>query len=301
MPVLRTLALATFLLLAPAAGHAQSQAEDFWIARDVGKLARTAFRKRSRIGQFSSVVIHQVQPAGRDAWSDQKRQRCHFVIGNAEGLGDGVVGISPKWYKGESTGQVMRSSLVESPVGICLEGNLDVQAPTAAQRSAVVILLVNLRRRMHITAADVHTHREVDGRTTSCPGRLLGKAQLLEASGFFAAGDSTEIRVAGNRLRVLRGGHVVLDYEVSARASTKDMRPIGTFTLCRKDEGSAFYRYLGLCLEGRTEEDSGGIGIHGGGDALHFDWTVSCLALRDQDMAEVYQAVSIGATVEIRD
>ena len=110
--------LATFVLLAPAVGPPQSQPEDFWIARDPSKLVQTVFPTPSRVGQFQSIVLHQVQPARRDAWQDQKRQRCHFIIGNADGLGEGVVGISPKWFKGASTGGVTRPNRAPHAVGM---------------------------------------------------------------------------------------------------------------------------------------------------------------------------------------
>ncbi len=56
-------------------------------------------------------------------------------------------------------------------IGIALEGNFEVDRPTAAQEQALTALLRSLIREHGLTAADVGTHRNFAA--TACPGRHL--------------------------------------------------------------------------------------------------------------------------------
>lgn len=61
----------------------------------------------------------------------------------------------------------------EGNIGICVLGNFEEQAPTAAQVEAVRMWVSVLRQSYGIPAGQVYTHREWPGAATACPGAQL--------------------------------------------------------------------------------------------------------------------------------
>ncbi len=105
--------------------------------------------------------------------------------------------------------------------------------------------------------------------------------------------------------------------------------PVGTFTVCEKNEDSRYFLFIGLNypdadhasrglsegLISQKQHDAivdalaahkappwytrlgGEIGFHGGGAS--WDWTRGCIALENGDMRELYAALRVGMTVRI--
>lgn len=125
--------------------------------------------------------------------------------------------------------------------------------------------------------------------------------------------------------RVVLGGDPVNDKEREGDSRT----PVGDFYVCVKNEQSNFHRSLGLNYPNREDAErglrdglitraeydrivsaikrkrtppwdtalGGEIYIHGGGTAR--DWTAGCVALEDEEMRELFDAVPVGTPVRI--
>jgi murein L,D-transpeptidase YafK len=127
------------------------------------------------------------------------------------------------------------------------------------------------------------------------------------------------------RLLLLRGDRVVRDYEVALGTNPKgpkrrngDLRtPEGRYLLDWRIEQSRFYRAIHVSYPNEQDRafalgagilPGGGVMIHGLPDGeswvgdLHreFDWTNGCIAVTDDEMAEIWELVDDGTPIEIR-
>lgn len=237
-------------------------------------------------------MIHQVDADPKDG-DARKLRSCHLVIDV-----EGEIQATSAWKQGKSTPHIFRRSSAPGAIAVCMQ---QTGPPTESQVEGLAGALRGLHEALKIGPESIFTHREVDGRTTSCPGTGFDKLAVLEKAGLVAADSAFRVRIskATGVLEVSSSDAPVLRFEVAAgpRKGGVQALPDGEMSVCRKDSGTAFGYYLGLCNE-RT--DGGEMGIHGGGGRLHFDWTIACVALTDRDMEVLYRAVGVGTPVEIR-
>lgn len=248
---------------------------------------------------WESVVLHHVPPATPDpqrSWNVVKRKGCHIIIDAS-----GRVVFTPSWTDGRTTSHVFLASRAPKSVAVCLEGDLEKESPTPEQIKAAAGVLTVLTDKLDISLHNVLTHREVDGRTTTCPGVHLDKLELLRQAGLLEGRTvSLRVRKKERRIEVLAGGEEVLAFDVTSGPREGGMQslPTGPHEICSKDEGTAFHRYLALCAPGRDDTQ---MAIHGGGDAMHFDWTLRCLALKDRDMDVLFDALPLHTVVDVEE
>ena len=148
----------------------------------------------------------------------------------------------------------------------------------------------------------------------SSPPPLMGKADQA---------DRVLIEKAARRMTLYRRGEALKGYEIALgfapkgdKAREGDGRtPEGVYHIDRRNGASAYHLSLGISYptpaqraQARTEgRDPGGdIFIHGQPNALPEsltvpgDWTAGCIAVSNQEIAEIWAMVPIGAKVEIK-
>jgi hypothetical protein len=151
----------------------------------VFKTARPLDRQR-----WNSIVInHLGEPAG-DAESVTRKHLSmgykglgyHFLIGNGNGLGDGIVHVGYRWNQQLPGAHVIGAKGAqynERAVAICLIGNGDRRPFTDRQMAQLVSLVQRLQAELNIPAKSVYLHREL-ARETSSPGKFFPWAQFRE-------------------------------------------------------------------------------------------------------------------------
>ncbi len=92
--------------------------------------------------------------------------RLHYVI-NADGV------VQPRLPESEQ-------GLHRAAIGVCVEGNFDVDVPAAPQISALHNLLLAIKLRY--PGVQLGAHRQVRGEQCSCPGKRFPMRQLREWS-----------------------------------------------------------------------------------------------------------------------
>ena len=149
-----------------------------------------------------------------------------------------------------------------------------------------------------------------------------------------SSGASTDASIRADRvvvvksqrkLYLLSNGSVVRDYDVALgrqpkghkRYSGDGRTPEGTYFLARRNDQSRFYRSIEISypnLHDRAHarangRDPGGeIMIHGvpgeleswGADHALYNWTEGCIAVLNQEMDEIWDAVEYGTPIEIK-
>jgi hypothetical protein len=140
--------------------------------------------------RWNSIVIHHSgEPAG-DAESVSRAHMAaglkglgyHFLIGNGNGLGDGVVHVGYRWIDqlpGAHVTGPNQDEYNERSIAICLIGNGDRRLFTDRQMSQLVSLIQRLQVELDIPARNVYLHRDLS-RATSSPGRYFPTAWLQE-------------------------------------------------------------------------------------------------------------------------
>jgi len=140
--------------------------------------------------RWDSIVIHDLgQPAG-DAAMIHRLHRSygyqglgyHFVIGNGNGMGDGVVHVGYRWNEqlpGVHVAGPLGDYYNRHAIGICLVGNGDRRAFTEQQMNHLIRLVQRLQRRLNIPASRVLLHRDLFD-SVSSPGRYFEAGRLEE-------------------------------------------------------------------------------------------------------------------------
>jgi hypothetical protein len=144
--------------------------------------------------RWAAIVIHDLgQPSG-DADSIHRLHLSHgyqglgyhFVIGNGNGLGDGVIHAGYRWNEqlpGVHTAGADAAYFNKHAIGICLVGNGERRPFTDRQMASLINLIQRLQRELDIPASEVHLHRDVargvEPAVTS-PGRYFARSQLLD-------------------------------------------------------------------------------------------------------------------------
>lgn len=104
----------------------------------------------------------------------------HFLIGNGNGLGDGVSEATFRWREqlaGAHAGVEKYNTL---GIGVCLVGNFEQAPPTVAQIQAASRLIRELQTQFNIPDENILRHGDVKG--TACPGKQFSLEQLLTAN-----------------------------------------------------------------------------------------------------------------------
>lgn len=144
--------------------------------------------------RWKGIVIHHLGAPGGDAESVHRRHLSygyqglgyHFLIGNGNGLGDGVVHVGYRWNEqlpGVHTVGVQADYYNEHFIGICLIGNGDRRPYTDRQMAHLVSLVQRLQRELDIPASAVYLHRDVAEGVNppeTGPGRFFARAAFEE-------------------------------------------------------------------------------------------------------------------------
>lgn len=103
----------------------------------------------------------------------------HFIIGNGNGLGDGVIAVGDRWKKQLNGGHLHSAAQNQTALGICLIGNFDHTKPTEKQMQSLEALTRALLARCKLTASAVKTHQQINVVHTQCPGRHFPTREFL--------------------------------------------------------------------------------------------------------------------------
>lgn len=140
--------------------------------------------------RWNGIVIHHLgEPAG-DADSIHRQHLSmgyhglgyHFLIGNGNGLGDGVIHVGYRWNQQLPGVHVLGTRggyHNQHSVAVCLIGNGDRRSFTDRQMKQLVSLVQRLQVKLDIPARHVHLHRDLASQTTS-PGKFFAWAQFQE-------------------------------------------------------------------------------------------------------------------------
>lgn len=140
--------------------------------------------------RWTGIVIHHSgEPAG-DAESITRKHLAlgyqglgyHFLVGNGNGLGDGVIHVGYRWNEQLPGAHVSGSrgdAHNQHSIAICLVGNGDRRPFTDRQIAQLVNLVHRLQRQLDIPARNVYLHRDLFSQTTS-PGNFFAAARFHE-------------------------------------------------------------------------------------------------------------------------
>lgn len=103
----------------------------------------------------------------------------HFVIGNGNGTGDGVVEIGERWTRQLDGGHVRGDRMNAESIGICLVGDFEHYMPTEKQIASLKALLNTLLTITDVEESEVEGHRYLPGQETVCPGRYLPVVEIV--------------------------------------------------------------------------------------------------------------------------
>ncbi len=136
--------------------------------------------------------------------------------------------------------------------------------------------------------------------------------------------DSIVVYKSKRQLLVYSDGQLIKTYKISlggepvgAKEYEGDNKtPEGTYFIYAKNSNSTCYKNLGISYPNKQDiahakkigkPTGGAIKIHGLGNGLGFigkfqrwfDWTSGCIAITDQEIDELYNAVEVGSKIEI--
>jgi hypothetical protein len=138
------------------------------------------------------VVHHSASASGSAAEFDKYHREhngwdglgYHFVIGNGNGTGDGVVEVGYRWTRQMQGAHAGVAEYNQAGIGICLVGDFEHGGPpTARQMASLQRLIRFLQSETGIPATSVIGHGEVPGKKTDCPGRYLSASSIRVSLG----------------------------------------------------------------------------------------------------------------------
>lgn len=94
----------------------------------------------------------------------------HFVIGNGNGMPDGAIEPTFRWYDQSSGAHAGVGLYNDYGVGVCLIGNFEETPPTPRQIAAVKRLVGAIKGECGIETSGVVRHGDI--KATACPGKL---------------------------------------------------------------------------------------------------------------------------------
>ncbi len=145
--------------------------------------------------RWTHIVFHHTATGGGDvdAIDAVHRQRTdeagnpwlgigyHFVIGNGNGMPDGLIEPTFRWTQqlhGAHAGDRIRN---ETSIGICLVGNFEESPPSERQLASLKQLTAMLRKQFDISSEHLVSHGA--WKSTACPGRFFPLQEVIAASG----------------------------------------------------------------------------------------------------------------------
>ena len=107
-------------------------------------------------GRWTQIFIHQSKTASGNAVTlgGNAGMGDHFLIGNGNDCGDGEVQIGHRWNL-QQPARPEGAQVAEGCVSICLVGDLDRGAPTAAQLLRLEQLVQVLQRKLNIRGKNI--------------------------------------------------------------------------------------------------------------------------------------------------
>ena len=131
------------------------------------------------------VIHHSASTAGNAADFDKMHRKrgwdrglgYHFVVGNGNGSGNGLIEIGTRWEKQIDGAHAGVKEYNRYGIGICLVGNFENGVPTAEQMDSLLSLVNHFQDRYKIPSENVILHRHV--RSTACPGRQFPYFEVL--------------------------------------------------------------------------------------------------------------------------
>jgi murein L,D-transpeptidase YafK len=155
--------------------------------------------------------------------------------------------------------------------------------------------------------------------------RLLLFLALIGAASAQTRIDHLVVLKKQHKLLLISGDQVVKSYDVALgsgglgpkRRQGDHRTPEGLYTIDYRNPASRFHRALHISYPQKSDmlrarqlgvDPGGDIMIHGLGPSFswagelhrHHDWTDGCIAVTDEDMDQIWQAVADGTSVEIR-
>lgn len=144
--------------------------------------------------RWKGIVVHHLgAPSGDPAQIHRQHLAIghqglgyHFLIGNGNGFGDGVVHAGYRWNEQLPGAHALGPDEAfhnEHSIAICLIGNGDRRPFTERQISQLISLVQRLQRELEIPADSVHVHRDIAigvHPPVTSPGRYFPSAQLRE-------------------------------------------------------------------------------------------------------------------------
>ncbi len=129
--------------------------------------------------KWTYIIIHHsaTERGSAESFDRSHRRRgwaglgYHFVIGNGEGAGNGVVEVGPRWKKQGRGAHAGVDYYNEHGIGICLVGNFEKTRPTEKQIAALVELIRWLQKEYNIPRKNVQGHGDI--KDTLCPGKYF--------------------------------------------------------------------------------------------------------------------------------
>ena len=139
--------------------------------------------------RWRAIIIHDSGEPGGDPESLRRRHLdygyrmmgYHFLVGNGNGMGDGVVHVGERWVRQTSGWHAVgpyKDYYNRNAVAICLVGNGDRRPFTRPQVAQLVSLVRRLQQELGIPASAVRLHRDIAGGLTTSPGRYFPAAEL---------------------------------------------------------------------------------------------------------------------------
>lgn len=140
-------------------------------------------------GRWKYIVVHNssTKRGGAKAFDTYHRRvkgmsngmAYHFVIGNGSYTGNGQIEIGERWKKQLQGGHMRSSAQNRVAIGICLVGDFDSDRVKDSQLAALDELVSYLQAKTGKTI--VTTHRRLNVRPTSCPGRYFPERIVMTA------------------------------------------------------------------------------------------------------------------------
>ena len=102
----------------------------------------------------------------------------HFVIGNGQGMDDGVIEPTFRWKQQLQGAHAGVADYNQHGIGIVLIGNFENAPPTEAQTTSVKRLVGVLKREYGILSSKIVGHADV--KATECPGKYFPLSEIRD-------------------------------------------------------------------------------------------------------------------------
>lgn len=140
-------------------------------------------------GKWKYIVVHHSASKRGNAKNIDRYHReerhmenglaYHFVIGNGNGAGNGMIEVGDRWKRQIKGGHLASTALNEKCIGICLIGDFEKTTPSKRQMDSLVALTSYLQKECGIPTSRVKTHTQINPRPTKCPGKKFPTKQFL--------------------------------------------------------------------------------------------------------------------------